>query len=126
MPASIPVLWKRWFSIIPGKAEGLLFEDDNEGYAYRTGGYLLTTYEAVSTSGQVTVQVRSAEGDRPRPRRPLRVRLLLEDGVEVTADGWDGEAVKITPPAPDQLRTMVAARRSKQTSGAQTAVRDTA
>ncbi|GAQ86902.1 Glucosidase II catalytic (alpha) subunit and related enzymes [Klebsormidium nitens] len=97
-----------------GAAEGLLFEDENEGYAYRSGGYLLTTYEAVSTSGQVTVRVQKTEGSRARPRRKLAVRLLLEDGVEVTGDGWDGEPVAVALPSPQQLQAMVAAQQNQR------------
>lgn len=113
-------------SWLPGAAEGVLFEDDNEGYDYRSGGYLLTTYEAVSSSGQVTVRVHDTEGSRPRPRRMLAVRLLLEDGVEVAGDGWDGEPVVVALPRPDQLQAMVAAERNQRKTGAPEAARNLA
>jgi hypothetical protein len=104
--------------VLAGKAEGILFEDSNDGYDYRTGGYLLTTYEAVSTSGQVTVRVQQTDGNRRRPQRKLSIRLLLEDGAEVKAEGWDGEEVTVALPSQTKLREMVAARRSQDVEGA--------
>ncbi|KAL0371972.1 UNVERIFIED_CONTAM: Alpha-glucosidase 2 [Sesamum calycinum] len=40
-----------------GKAEGMLFEDDGDGYEYTNGGYLLTTYVAEKQSSVVTVKI---------------------------------------------------------------------
>lgn len=68
---------------ISGKAEGLLFEDDGDGYEYSQGGYLLTTYVAELQSSVVTVQVAKTEGNWRRPKRRLHVRILLGKGAMV-------------------------------------------
>lgn len=68
---------------ISGKAEGLLFEDDGDGYEYSQGGYLLTTYVAELQSSVVTVQVSKTEGNWRRPKRRLHVVILLGKGAMV-------------------------------------------
>ncbi|KAK4401019.1 Alpha-glucosidase 2, partial [Sesamum angolense] len=67
-----------------GKAEGMLFEDDGDGYEYTKGGYLLTTYVAEKQSSVVTVKVLKAEGPWKRPNRRLHVQLLLGKESEVS------------------------------------------
>jgi alpha-glucosidase len=59
-----------------GRASGRLYEDAGEGFGYRSGDYLLTTYEAVLTDGVVKVSIAGEDGDRPRPDRELHVALL--------------------------------------------------
>jgi alpha-glucosidase len=59
-----------------GRASGSLYEDAGEGFGYRSGDYLLTTYEAVLTDGVVEVSIGGEDGDRPRPDRELHVALL--------------------------------------------------
>jgi len=74
---------------ISGRAAGDLYEDDGDGFGFQTGDYLLTHYEAekVSTSlardGEVVIRVASSEGNRARPKRTLRVRLLIGEIVQV-------------------------------------------
>ena len=85
-----------------GAATGQLYEDAGEGYAYRDGDYLLTTYRAERdpTTNTVTVTIAAAEGTRPRPVRPIAIELLTPEGPR-TATGQDGHPVKITcPPTP--------------------------
>jgi hypothetical protein len=84
-----------------GQAEGVLYEDDGDGYDFQSGDYLLTTYSANLVGDQLTVSIASEEGTRPRPSRTLNVRLLVEPGYEVTASGTDGVPLTFTvPPAP--------------------------
>ena len=64
-----------------GHAEGVLYEDDGEGYDYEEGDYLFTTYVAMRAGDQVVVRVDRAEGDRPRPDRTVQVTVLTDDGV---------------------------------------------
>ncbi|KAK6157972.1 hypothetical protein DH2020_005286 [Rehmannia glutinosa] len=66
-----------------GKAEGLLYEDDGDGYEYSNGGYLLTTYVARQHCSTVTVKVSKAEGSWKRPKRHLHVKLLLGEGAMI-------------------------------------------
>ena len=78
-----------------GRATGTLYEDDGDGFDYREGDYLLTTYEARRSGDTVTVRVADEEGDRPRPDRGISVRLILNDGQEITTLGRDGETIEI-------------------------------
>lgn len=66
-----------------GKAEGLLFEDDGDGYGYTKGKFLITNYIAEKHSSIVTVKVSKTEGDWQRPKRRVHVRLLLGGGAMV-------------------------------------------
>ncbi len=90
-----------------GHATGTLYEDSGDGYGYTKGDYLLTTYAAALEGDTITVSVRGVEGKRPRPDRPLHVKLLIDaDGpgpdatVEpiskvkiLSAEGKDGQPV---------------------------------
>ena len=78
-----------------GRASGTLYEDDGDGYDYMDGDYLLTRYEAERRGDEVVVRVASTEGDRERPARAVRVRLLTDAG-EIEAMGTDGSPVTIT------------------------------
>lgn len=75
---------------VAGRAEGELYEDEGEGFAYQKGDYLLTHYEAALVSGElarnggeVVVRIAKSEGQRQRPKRTLHVRLLVGDTTEV-------------------------------------------
>ena len=59
-----------------GRAEGCLYEDEGDGFGYRDGDYLLTTFEAVKTDTGVDVRVLHEQGGRPRPVRELRLEVL--------------------------------------------------
>lgn len=63
--------------LIAGKAKGVLFEDDGDGYEFTRGGYLLTTYVAEHESSVVTVKIAETEGSLRRPKRRLHIQLLL-------------------------------------------------
>ena len=77
-----------------GHAVGRLYEDAGEGFAYRDGDYLLTTYEAALEDGTVQVSIAREEGNRPRPDRELHVELLANDGIR-RATGTDGENLSV-------------------------------
>lgn len=78
-----------------GRASGTLYEDSGDGYEYMDGDYLLTTYEAERNGNTVELRVSGVEGNRARPDREVTVRLLLNDGQEISATGRDGETVTI-------------------------------
>jgi len=85
-----------------GKAQGQLYEDAGDGYAFEEGEYLLTTYSAEMHDGKVVVKVASTSGSRARPSRELHVRLVTGNG-EVKGTGVDGEDVEVTvSPAGEQ------------------------
>jgi alpha-glucosidase len=78
-----------------GRASGRLYEDEGEGFGYREGEYLLTTYQAVLERGVVEVSIAQEEGQRPRPVRELHVELLT--GTEVLrAKGTDGAPLTVS------------------------------
>lgn len=77
-----------------GRAVGQLYEDAGDGFAYRTGDYLLTTYAAVRSGDEVTVTVAHSEGHRVRPSRRIVIQLVTESGA-ITAEGADGRPVII-------------------------------
>lgn len=66
-----------------GKAKGVLFEDDGDGYGFKEGQFLLTHYTAELESSVVTVRVFKSEGSWKRPKRRLNVQLLLGGGAIV-------------------------------------------
>ena len=68
---------------ITGKAEGVLFEDDGDGYEFRKCGYLLTYYVAQLQSSVVFIRVSKTEGSWKRPKHGLHVQLLLGGGAKV-------------------------------------------
>ncbi|CAI5477028.1 unnamed protein product [Closterium sp. Yama58-4] len=97
-----------------GASEGQLFEDEGDGFGYRAGEFLLTSYVATRGTGEgglpvVEVKVANEEGSWNRPRRKLAARVLLGDGAYVQAEGWDGEVISVPLPSAAEADTMVAA-----------------
>ncbi|KAJ6946630.1 hypothetical protein NC651_001358 [Populus alba x Populus x berolinensis] len=90
-----------------GHAEGLLFEDEGDGYEFTRGGYLSTRYVAELQSSAVTVRVSHMEGSWKRPRRRLRVQLLLGGGAMLDSWGIDGDVLKINMPTEVEVSTLV-------------------
>ncbi len=80
-----------------GEAEGRLYEDAGDGFGYRDGDYLETTYRARIRGGAVNVEVALQRGYRPRPNRALLVTLLTDAGPR-TAQGTDGNPLSIALP----------------------------
>ncbi|CAI9095040.1 OLC1v1030896C2 [Oldenlandia corymbosa var. corymbosa] len=99
-----------------GKAEGFLFEDDGDGYEYRKGGYLLTTYAAELVSSVATIRISKTEGSWKRPNRRLHVHLLLGNGATLDAWGTDGEIVQIMVPSEKDIADLVLASEEKYKS----------
>uniref|UniRef100_A0A0D6QW16 Glycoside hydrolase family 31 N-terminal domain-containing protein n=1 Tax=Araucaria cunninghamii TaxID=56994 RepID=A0A0D6QW16_ARACU len=91
-----------------GKAEGILFEDENDGYGYQQGQFLLTYYEAELSSSTVSVKVSRTEGLWKRPKRELHIQLLLGEGAKIEAWGHDGEKVKFEIPPVAEVVKLVA------------------
>ncbi|MBX3316751.1 MAG: DUF5110 domain-containing protein [Phycisphaeraceae bacterium] len=78
-----------------GKATGTLYEDAGEGYAYRNGEYLRTTYTATRAGDTVSVEIAGTRGSMARPNRNLVVRVMLDDGREAAALSTDGQTVTV-------------------------------
>ncbi|KAF5753750.1 putative alpha-glucosidase [Helianthus annuus] len=104
-----------------GKAEGVFFEDDGDGYGYTNGGYLLTTYIAELKSSVITVRVSKAEGLWARPNRRLHVHLLLGEGAMVDAWGIDGEDLQIVMPSENEVSKLIFASKNNYKTRMETA-----
>ena len=78
-----------------GRAEGVLYEDDGDGYGYKTGDYLLTTYSAVRSGDRVEVSVASEEGARERLARMVTV-IVITDGGSFQGSGADGSTISVS------------------------------
>jgi alpha-glucosidase len=83
-----------------GRAEGALYEDAGDGFGYREGEYRLTRYKAERIEGiagpLVRVTIAGVEGDLPRPAgRTVRLRVLLDNGFEATAEGAEAPAMHV-------------------------------
>lgn len=93
-----------------GVAEGILYEDAGDGFAYLKGDYLLTHYTArldhtntrsssIDSSkrlvDEVVLSVDRSVGQRARSKRMLRVHLLLGESVHIVAEGIDGETIRV-------------------------------
>ncbi|MEM8757691.1 MAG: TIM-barrel domain-containing protein [Planctomycetota bacterium] len=77
-----------------GRAEGILYEDAGDGYDYLDGDYLLTRYIAQRIGRTIVVRIGAVRGDRPRPDRAVRVRVMTDNGT-FEATGRDGQPVII-------------------------------
>ncbi|XP_078438445.1 heteroglycan glucosidase 1 [Wolffia australiana] len=91
-----------------GQAEGVLFEDDGDGYGFIHGNYLLTHYIAKVQSSSISLKVLKSEGLRQRPKRPLNVQILLGGGAKIQARGFDGEEITFPMPSKARISELVA------------------
>jgi alpha-glucosidase len=81
-----------------GNAAGVLYEDAGEGWGFKDGEYLLTTYRArTRRDGSVAITAETTEGDMARPDRAVYVRLITAEG-EREIWGTDGEEIVIIKP----------------------------
>lgn len=119
---------------LSGKAVGLLFEDDGDGYGYTEGRYLITHYIAERQSSVVTVKILKTEGEWERPKRRIHVQLLLGGGAmvlffhrlkkylgecisskdlnisnveQLDAWGMDGETIQIKMPSESEVSALI-------------------
>ncbi|XP_015575072.1 alpha-glucosidase 2 isoform X1 [Ricinus communis] len=99
-----------------GRAEGVLFEDEGDGYEFTKGNYLLTHYVAELQSSVVIVRVSGTEGSWKRPKRRLLVQLLLGGGAMVDSWGMDGDVVKIVMPSEHDVSKLVSISEKKYRS----------
>lgn len=88
------ICWYAWVvdCWLAGKAEGTLYEDDGDSFEYKKGQFLLTRYSAAllssSTGGssgkKIVIKITQSDGYLSRPKRPLKVRILLANKAEVS------------------------------------------
>ncbi|KAL8150500.1 hypothetical protein V2J09_020308 [Rumex salicifolius] len=96
-----------------GKAEGVLFEDDGDGYEFTKGVFLLSHYEAELQSSVVTVKISKTEGLWKRPKRRLHIQLLLGGYSMIDAWGTDGEEVQIKMPSDHEVSKLISLNSEK-------------
>ncbi|KAK9195343.1 hypothetical protein WN943_003464 [Citrus x changshan-huyou] len=96
-----------------GKAKGVLFEDDGDGYGFTEGQYLLTHNEAELQMSDVTIRVSKSEGLWKRPKRRLIVKILLGGGAVIDTWGMDGEDLQIAMPSEAEVSNLVSASKEK-------------
>ncbi|KAG0590030.1 hypothetical protein KC19_1G065500 [Ceratodon purpureus] len=105
-----------------GRASGELYEDAGDGFGFEAGDYLITHYEAEkvasasSKDGEVVIRIASTEGQRERPKRKLRARVLIGDIVEVEGEGVDGEELRVKLPADEDISKKVVLNRENDHS----------
>ncbi|EOA32320.1 hypothetical protein CARUB_v10015582mg [Capsella rubella] len=92
-----------------GRAEGVLFEDDGDGYGYTKGRFLITHYIAEQHSSTVTVKILKTEGEWQRPKRRVHVQLLLGGGAMLDTWGTDGEIIHIEVPSESEVSELISA-----------------
>lgn len=81
-----------------GKAVGSLYEDAGEGFGYRQGEFLLTKFEAARAGTSVLVTATTVDGKMARPNRQVNVRIILENGIEATGKGAEGQPIRVELP----------------------------
>ena len=80
-----------------GRAAGVLYEDDGDGYDYEEGDFLVTTYVAERSGDEVVVRVQAEEGLRQRPTRTVDVTVVTDDGTfEASGSETDGITVDLS------------------------------
>ena len=68
---------------LSGRAKGILYEDDGDGFDYKEGRYLLTYYEAFLEGKELSLHITSSSGHSERPRRVLNIHLLIGGAAKV-------------------------------------------
>ncbi|MCC6285675.1 MAG: DUF5110 domain-containing protein [Phycisphaerales bacterium] len=80
-----------------GRAQGGMYEDAGEGFAYRAGATRVVGYAVTRTREGVYVLRRTAEEGEYKPGpRSIRVVLVTDEGM-FSAQGLDGVSIEIDP-----------------------------
>lgn len=79
-----------------GNANGTLYEDEGDGYGYKEGKFLKTTYTARTMGDRVVIEIADKEGGMLRRTRDLRI-MLVRDGWYTPAAGTDGQKLTLFP-----------------------------
>ncbi len=68
-----------------GKACGLVYEDEGDGFSYRDGNYLLSRFDATLQKRLLTVTMTPAEGKMSETERTLRIGYVKNGRVQYSA-----------------------------------------
>lgn len=63
-----------------GEASGQLYEDAGDGFGYRNGDYILTSFTAREVAGQIEVSIRGRQGNRTSTIREIEVQVIDKAG----------------------------------------------
>jgi alpha-glucosidase len=77
-----------------GKAQGRLYQDAGDGYAYTDGEYALVDFSAHTSGNTVRLRANVVDGDYALEIQQLEIKLVTDSGVK-TARGKFGETVEI-------------------------------
>ena len=80
-----------------GQAQGTLYEDAGDGFAYRDGVYALTHYTATRQGDAVIVRQEPQEGSMHLPARDITVQLVTHDGIS-KAHGNIADGIRVSLP----------------------------
>ena len=87
-----------------GRASGILYEDDGEGYAYRNGNYTRYALSAASDEGLLTVTLRQTEGRHSHGQRVIRIGQVCNG--EVLYSQWSASGSISMPLAQDSITSI--------------------
>jgi len=79
-----------------GRAQGQLYEDAGDGYGYQEGFFRLTTFEALTEQGHITVRPDKPFGRMHATERVVEVFVLLDGGRTVRGTGLEGKPITIS------------------------------
>jgi len=78
-----------------GEAEGVLYEDEGDGYGHESGQYLLTTYKAEKRGNEVIAGIAAEQGAMKRPDRTIDIEIVTGGGV-VKSSGREKDGIAAT------------------------------
>ncbi len=82
-----------------GEANGTMYEDEGEGWGFRSGEYRRIEFTAKQRGPWVVVRANKTDGDWPRGKRTTKIRVLLPDGSEVTGIGALNNPIRLDMPS---------------------------
>jgi alpha-glucosidase len=76
-----------------GHAEGWLYDDDGDGFGYKSGDYSLIHYIADKSGNDVVVKIHDSKGSRKPAHHDVKVQVIIGDYKAVTGEGDDGQGI---------------------------------
>jgi alpha-glucosidase len=77
-----------------GHADGWLYDDDGDGFGYKTGAYSLIHYVADKSGNEVVVKVQDSKGARSAAHQGAHVELVIGDHKTVMFVGDDRNGIR--------------------------------
>lgn len=89
-----------------GRAQGYMYEDEGDGYAYRDGIFARYSIEVQNAEGTVNLKMNRVEGKLDKGPRFIRMGYVCDDGV-IYSQWARGDSVSM--PEPKSSKTAIAA-----------------